>query len=47
VGVVPDVPTSAGKASDTAQLLALRDIVAREQDPDWKRRVQQRVHDLE
>ena len=47
VGVLPDVPTSAGKASDTAQLLALRDIVAHEPDPDWKRRVQQRVHDLE
>lgn len=47
VGVVPDVPTSAAKASDTAQLLALRAIVAREQDPDWKRRVQHRVDDLE
>lgn len=47
VGVVPDVSTSAAKALDRAQLLALRNIVAHEPDPDWKRRVQQRVRDLE
>jgi hypothetical protein len=47
VGVVPDVPVSAGKASDMAQLLALRGVVAREQDADWKRRVQDRVDELE
>ncbi|MGN6739194.1 hypothetical protein [Dyella sp.] len=28
-------------------LLARRDIVARERNPDWKRRVQHRVDDLE
>lgn len=47
VGVLPEAPTSAGQASDTAQPLALRDIVAREQDLGGKSRVQQRVHDME
>lgn len=47
VGVAPDVPLSAGKAMDAAQTLALRALIAHEQDEDWKRRLQERLDDLD
>lgn len=43
----PVVPCRSPASAATVVLLALRAIVAREPDPDWKRRVQHRVDDLE
>lgn len=45
-GVLPDVATSASKALDAAQALALRGLIAKEPDADWKRRLQERLDEL-
>lgn len=47
VGVAPDVSVSARKAMDIAQALALRTLIAREPDPDWKQRLQERLDELD
>jgi hypothetical protein len=46
-GVTPDVATSSGKALERAQILALKDLAAREADPDWKAKLQERIGELE
>lgn len=46
VGVTPDVKIAAGKALDRAQLLLLERLVQAEKDPDWKRRLTNRLDEL-
>lgn len=47
VGVVPDVATSAKTALDVAQIAALHDIAAVESDPEWKRKLLERIAELD
>lgn len=46
VGVVPDVKVSEKSALDVAQVTLLKDLIARETDQDWKRRLQNRLADF-
>ena len=47
VGVKPDIETSANKAQDRAELVAIQQLIAVEKDADWKRRLQHRLDDLQ
>lgn len=47
VGVEPDIASSAKKALDVAQILALKQVIANEVDPEWKQRLQHRLDELE
>ncbi len=46
-GVTPDVPVPVAKAQERGELILVRRLVAAEKDPDWKRRVQERLDELE
>lgn len=46
VGVAPDVPVSAAKALDVAQVLALEALASAETDPEWKAQLLQRAGEL-
>lgn len=46
VGVVPDIKASADDALDVAQIALLGELVAAEKDPDWKRRLGERLEEL-
>jgi retinol-binding protein 3 len=46
VGVEPDVEVSSDDALRTAQLLALKNILDREQDADYRNRLQKRMEEL-
>lgn len=46
VGVVPDVKVSDDQALDRAQRLLLERLVPAEKDPDWKRRLGERLKEL-
>ena len=45
-GVTPDVRIDPDKALDRAQLALLEKLVAAEKDPDWKRRLSERLREL-
>lgn len=45
-GVSPDVRIDPDKALDRAQLALLEKLVAAEKDPDWKRRLSERLQEL-
>lgn len=47
VGVKPDIASPAKKALEVAEISALKDVIANETDPEWKRRLQHRLDDLE
>jgi C-terminal processing protease CtpA/Prc len=47
VGVAPQVKTSAKAALDTAQIAALKGMIAAETDAEWKARLQDCLHDLQ
>ena len=47
VGVVPDVAVSADDALEVAEAAALKAVIAQETDPEWKRRLQGRLAELE
>lgn len=47
VGVVPDVAVAEDAALDLAQVTALKQLIAAETDADWKRRLQERLAELE
>jgi C-terminal processing protease CtpA/Prc len=46
VGVTPDIKASAKNALDVAQIAVLKELIAAEPDPDWKKRLQDRLADL-
>jgi C-terminal processing protease CtpA/Prc len=46
-GVVPDIKASAKNALDVAQITALKALIPAETDPDWKRKLQERLHELD
>lgn len=45
-GVAPDVQVPADKALDTAQVAALRALVAAEREPRWKAKLEQRIAEI-
>jgi len=45
--VTPDIKVAARNALDAAQVAALKDLIAAETDPDWKRKLQHRLADLQ
>lgn len=47
VGVAPDVAVAEDDALDTAQIAALKQLIAAEADAEWKQRLQRRLADLE
>ncbi len=47
VGVVPDVKVSARKALDVAQVALLRKLLPAETDPEWQRKIRDRIRDLD
>lgn len=47
VGVRPDIASSASKSLDLAQIAALKLLIAKATDPEWKLRIQLRLDDLE
>jgi C-terminal processing protease CtpA/Prc len=47
VGVVPDVAVSADDALEVAEAAALKAVIAQETDPEWKRRLQGRLDEIE
>lgn len=47
VGVTPDIATSADAALSVAQIAVLKDLIAVEHDPDWKRRLGEQLATLE
>lgn len=47
VGVAPDIAVPAKRALDVAQIAVLKDLIAAEADPDWKRRLQDTLADVE
>jgi len=47
IGVTPNVPVSPKRALDEAQVAALKELIAIEPDVEWKRRLQDRLADLD
>jgi len=47
VGVAPDIKASAKNALDVAQITALKALIPVETDPDWKKKLQERLHELD
>ena len=47
VGVTPDIKASAKNALDVAQIAVLKNLIATETDPEWKRKIQHRLDDLQ
>ena len=47
VGVVPDVKVPARKALDVAQVALLRKLLPAETDPEWQRKICNRIRDLD
>ena len=47
VGVAPDIKTPAKNALAVAHVAALKELVATETDPDWKRRLEHTLADLD
>lgn len=46
-GVTPDIKVAARNALDVAQVAALKELIAAETDPEWKRKLQDRLADLQ
>jgi C-terminal processing protease CtpA/Prc len=47
VGVAPDIKASAKNALDVAQVAALKAMIPVETDPVWRKKLQERLHDLD
>jgi C-terminal processing protease CtpA/Prc len=47
VGVEPDIKASAKNALDVAQIAALKALIPAEPDPEWKKKLQERLHELD
>ena len=47
VGVVPDVPVAAKKALDVAQVAMLKKLLAVETEPEWQRKIADRIKELD
>lgn len=46
VGVTPDIAVSAKDALDVAQVRLLKELLIGETDPEWRRKIASRLHDL-